>query len=78
MAEKRQPEVAVPHESHGNSVAAWTAVSIIALGFLLATAAVVARTPVLFVIGAVVVVVGAVAGKVLSAMGFGVSGKPGH
>jgi len=32
----------------------------------------------LFVVGAVIVVLGAVAGKVLSAMGFGVSGKPSH
>jgi hypothetical protein len=79
MADKRQPEVTtVPHESHGNSVAAWTAVIIIALGFLLGTVAVVADLPVFYVIGAVIVVIGAVSGKVLSAMGFGISGKPGH
>jgi len=78
MVEKRQSEVAVPHESHGNSVAAWTAVSIIALGFLLGTVAVVARIPAFYVVGAVVVVLGAIAGKVLSAMGFGASGRPGH
>jgi len=78
MAEKRQAELEVPHESHGNSVAAWTAVSIIALGFLLGTVAVVAGAPVFYVIGIVVVVLGAISGKVLSAMGFGASGKPGH
>ncbi len=78
MADKRQSDVAVPHESHGNSVAAWTAVIIIALGFLLVTVAVVASLTILYPIGAVVIVIGAVTGKVLSAMGFGVSGKPGH
>jgi hypothetical protein len=78
MAEKRQTDVAVHHESHGNSVAAWTAVGIIALGFLIGTAAVVAKTPLLYVIGGVVIVIGAITGKVLSAMGFGVTGKPGH
>jgi hypothetical protein len=78
MADKRQADVAVRHEAHGSSVAAWTAVTVIAFGFLFMTISVVARTPVLFVVGVVVVVLGAVTGKVLSAMGFGVSGKPGH
>jgi hypothetical protein len=78
MAEKRQSDLVVHHDSHGNSVAAWTAVAIIALGALIATIAVVARIPALGVIAAVIVVIGAIAGKVLSAMGFGVSGKPGH
>lgn len=77
MAENRQPESEY-HDNHGQSVASWTSVTIIALGFLLATIAVVAGSIALGVVGAVVVVLGAIAGKVLAAMGFGVSGKPGH
>jgi hypothetical protein len=77
MADNRQPETD-HHDNHGQSVASWTCVSIVALGFLLATIAVVAGSLVLGVIGAVVVVLGAIAGKVLAAMGFGMSGKPSH
>jgi hypothetical protein len=40
--------------------------------------AVVTATVWLFVVGAVIVVLGGVSGKVLSAMGFGASGRPGH
>jgi len=78
MAEKRQADVVEHHESHGSSVAAWTAVSIIALGALMGTVAVVAGSPVWWVACALLVVIGALTGKVLSAMGFGVSGRPGH
>jgi hypothetical protein len=56
---------------HGHSVAAWTSVGVILLGCLVMAVAVVVATIWLFVVGAVVVVVGAVLGKVLSAMGFG-------
>jgi hypothetical protein len=78
MAEKQHIDVAVHHESHGNSVAAWTAVTIIALAFLLMTISVVAglNKP-LLIVGIALLPIGAIAGKVLSAMGFGISGKPG-
>jgi hypothetical protein len=66
------------HGGHGNSVAAWTCVSVIMLGSLLMCLAVALPTTWLFVVGAVVVVLGAISGKVLAAMGFGVSGRPGH
>ncbi len=66
------------HDRHGNSVAAWTAVTVIMVGFLVMAISVAVPTLWLFIAGAVIVVAGAVAGKVLSAMGFGVSGKPGH
>jgi hypothetical protein len=66
------------HGAHGQSVASWTAVGIIVFGVLIMAIAVVVTTVWLFVVGAVIVVLGAVAGKVLSAMGFGVSGKPSH
>jgi hydrogenase/urease accessory protein HupE len=78
MAENRQQPETEYHDNHGQSIASWTCVTIVALGFLLATIAVVAGSIALAVIGAVVVVLGAISGKVLAAMGFGISGKPGH
>jgi sterol desaturase/sphingolipid hydroxylase (fatty acid hydroxylase superfamily) len=71
-------QVAAQHGAHGQSVASWTAVGVIMLGALIMAVSVVAESVWLFVVGVVVVVLGAVAGKVLSAMGFGVSGKPSH
>jgi hypothetical protein len=67
------------HPGHGNSVAAWTAVCLVVLASLVMAVAIVAG-PLwwLFVVGCVLVVLGGIAGKVLAAMGFGVSGKPGH
>lgn len=59
------------HEDHGHSVAAWTAVVIILVGAALASWAVVATSMVLFIIGIVICVVGAVAGKVLAMAGYG-------
>jgi hypothetical protein len=62
---------------HGNSVAAWTSVSVIMAGFLVMSVAVALTSLWLFLVGVVVGVVGAVLGKVLSGMGFGVAGRPG-
>jgi hypothetical protein len=59
------------HEDHGHSVAAWTAVVIILVGSAVASLAVVLPSTVLFVIGLVICVLGAVAGKVLSLAGYG-------
>jgi membrane-bound ClpP family serine protease len=77
MAENQPSKAVAHHDSHGNSVAAWTAVGLMMVGFLLMALAVVVSTTVLFFVGAAVIVVGAIAGKVMAAMGFGVSGKPG-
>ena len=66
------------HDHHGRSVAAWTAVGIMMFGALIMSIAVVIATVWVFVLGAVVVLLGVVAGRLLSAMGFGVSGRPGH
>src|SRR5690348_3128591 len=66
------------HDAHGQSLASWTAVGIIVFGVLIMAIAVIITTVWLFVVGVVIVVLGVVAGKVLSAMGFGVSGKPSH
>jgi hypothetical protein len=68
----------VVHHGHGNSVAAWTAVGIVILGSIVMLAGVIATSWVISILGAMVCVAGAAAGKVLSAMGFGVAGKSGH
>jgi len=65
------------HESHGHSVAAWTSVTAIMVGFLVSCLGVAIANAVVFWAGAVIVVLGALSGKVLAAMGFGISGKPG-
>lgn len=56
---------------HGNSVAAWTAVGVILLGALISALALPFALVWLFWVGLVVIVIGAVLGKVLTAMGFG-------
>jgi hypothetical protein len=80
MTDSRQqtPAPAQHHEDHGNSVAAWTSVVIIMLGSLLATIAVIVGSTPLFVVGIVVAILGGIAAKVLSAMGFGSGGKTTH
>ena len=57
--------------SHGNTPAAWTAVGIMFVGFLVSGIALPFELPWLFVVGLVVVALGAVAGKVMSMMGMG-------
>ena len=57
--------------SHGNTPAAWTAVSIMFIGFLISGLAIPLELVWLFVVGLVVVVLGAVVGKVMSMMGMG-------
>lgn len=58
-------------DSHGNTPAAWTAVAIMFLGFLVSGIAVPAELPWLFFVGLAVVVLGAVVGKVMQMMGMG-------
>jgi hypothetical protein len=72
------PHVERDHSSHGQSIASWTAVGVVMAGALIMAIAVVIAATWLFVVGAVVAVLGGISGKVLSAMGFGVSGHPGH
>jgi len=59
---------------HGNSVAAWTAVSVITLGTLISAIAFPLTSVWVFWAGVVVIVLGVLAGKVLAMMGFGVHG----
>ncbi|GAA0616566.1 hypothetical protein HPO96_00225 [Kribbella sandramycini] len=67
------------HDSHGNSVAAWTAVAIILVGFTVgAIAMVLGPLWWLFWVSVGIVVVGTLAGKVLQLLGFGVPADGDH
>ena len=57
--------------SHGNTPAAWTAVTIMFFGFLISGFALPLELPWLFFVGLGVVVIGAVTGKVMQMMGMG-------
>lgn len=59
------------HDDHGHTVAAWTAVGIAILGFLVGSIGVVIAQPPVFWIGVALLPVAGVAGKVLALMGFG-------
>jgi hypothetical protein len=59
---------------HGNSPAAWTAVIIMLVGFTIGTLAFWFVIPWLVIASAVLVVLGAVTGKVLAVLGYGVGG----
>ena len=59
------------HEDHGHSTAAWTGVGIILLGSAIASVAVLIPSLVVGIIGAIVMVIGAAAGKLLSMAGYG-------
>ena len=62
------------HEDHGHSTAAWTGVGIILLGSAIASVAVLLPSLLLGISGAVVIVAGAAAGKLLSMAGYGSNG----
>jgi hypothetical protein len=57
--------------SHGNTPAAWTAVTIMFVGFLIAGLSLPFELPWMFFVGLGVVVIGAVTGKVMQMMGMG-------
>jgi hypothetical protein len=57
--------------SHGNTPAAWTAVTVMFVGCLISGLAIPVALPWLFFVGLGVVVLGAVAGKVMQMMGMG-------
>jgi hypothetical protein len=59
------------HDNHGSTPAAWTAVTIIMVAFLVGGIGVVAAQPWLFWVGVALVVVGLVVGKVMQMMGMG-------
>ncbi|WP_328994811.1 hypothetical protein OG394_09895 [Kribbella sp. NBC_01245] len=62
------------HDHHGNTPAAWTAVTIVLIAFTLgAIAIVLGPNWVLFWVSVALAVVGALIGKVLQLLGFGAS-----
>ena len=67
-----QQEIApAEHADHGSTPAAWTAVVIITIAFIVGTIAIILGNWPMFWFGVALVVVGAIAGKVLSMMGLG-------
>jgi ABC-type dipeptide/oligopeptide/nickel transport system permease component len=58
-------------ESHGNTVAAWSAVIIMIIGSVVAGVAVWYSAIPAFWVGIAIVVLGAITGKVLQVMGYG-------
>lgn len=59
------------HDDHGSTPAAWTAVTIITIAFIVGTLAVVLGNWPMFWAGVGLVVLGAVVGKVMQSMGLG-------
>ena len=59
------------HDDHGSTPAAWTAVTIITLAFVVGTVAIVLANWTWFWVGVGLVLVGAVVGKVMQSMGLG-------
>ena len=65
------------HEDHGNTPAAWTAVAIIMIAFVVGAIGVLSANWALFWIGGVgLAVVGAIVGKVMQMMGMGAVREP--
>jgi hypothetical protein len=60
-----------PHDDHGSTPAAWTAVTIVMLAFLVGAAGIVMAQAWVFVLGLVLILVGIVVGKVMQMMGMG-------
>lgn len=58
-------------DNHGQTAAAWTAVVLITIGFLVGGVAIVLAQPWLFWVGIGIVVLGGLAGWILRAMGLG-------
>ena len=62
-------------EDHGSTPAAWTAVVICIIGFLIGGAGLVAASPALAVVGGGLAFVSPIIGKAMSAMGLGAPAK---
>jgi len=62
-------------EDHGNTPAAWIAVLLCIVGFLLGGAGLVAAIPALAIVGGALAVVSPLVGKVLAVMGLGAATK---
>jgi hypothetical protein len=64
------------HDNHGSTPAAWAAVTIIMVAFLVGAIGVGFALPWLFWVGVALVVLGIVVGKVMQMMGMGASKEP--
>jgi hypothetical protein len=62
-------------EDHGSTPAAWTAVVLCIIGFLMGGAGLVASMPALAVVGGGIAVLSPIVGKAMSAMGLGAVAK---
>ena len=62
-------------EDHGHSPAAWTAVVLCIIGFLMGGAGLMASMPALAVVGGGIAVLSPIVGKALSAMGLGAAAQ---
>lgn len=63
-------------EDHGSTPAAWTAVFLCIVGFLIGGAGLVAAQPALAIVGGALAVISPIVGKAMSAMGLGAPAKP--
>ena len=63
------------HDKHGQSPAAWTAVSIVMLAFVIGLVGVIMGSSLIFWIAVGVAILGAVVGRVMAMMGMGVNPK---
>ena len=70
-AMSQQETAPVHHADHGSTPAAWTAVAIITIAFIVGTLALILGNWPMFWVGVALVAVGAVTGKVLAMMGLG-------
>lgn len=70
-AESAHTDHKEPLDDHGSTPAAWTAVTIITLAFVVGTVAIVFANWAWFWVGVGLAVVGAVVGKVMQSMGLG-------
>ena len=59
------------HDDHGSTPAAWTAVTIIMVAFVVGGIGLLVKQPWVFWLGVVLVVVGVIVGKVMQMMGLG-------
>lgn len=63
------------HDNHGQTPAAWTVSILVMLAFAVGTIGVVIAKPIVFWIGAALLPIAAVLGKVMSGMGYGAEPK---
>jgi hypothetical protein len=67
----QQQDAPVHHEDHGSTPAAWTVVVLVTIAFIVGTLAIILANWPMFWVGVGILVLGAIAGKVLAMMGFG-------